>query len=264
MKLKEQNPFQFSTLTIAFPMYFVLFLWVVYWFELQFGFTFAKYGIYPRSLKGLLGVFTSPFIHGDLKHLLNNSAPTFVLLITLFYFYRKVAFYVLIYGTLLLGILTWIIGRESYHIGASGIIYLLFGFIFFSGLIQKHYRLIAVSLMVIFLYGGMIWYIFPTKEGVSWEGHLSGLIIGLIFSIKFKRSRKKTPQYDWEKEGYIEDEFDLQFDDDGNFTPPEEEVDDKLIENQTIVKEIEKVCFKISDFKENNKVIYYINTKSKK
>ena len=222
MKLKDPNPFQFSLLTIAFPMYFVLLLWIIFWFEMKFGFNFVKYGLYPRTFSGLKGILISPFIHGDLKHLFNNSVPIFVLLMTLFYFYRKVAFKVLIYGTLLLGLLTWIIGRSSFHIGASGIVYLLFGFIFFSGLFQKYYRLIAVSLMVIFLYGGMIWYIFPSKDGISWEGHLSGLIVGIIYAIKYRNSSPKTPQYDWEKEDYIEDSFDQRFDENGNFIPLEE------------------------------------------
>ncbi len=225
MKLKEHNPFQFSTITIALPMYFVLFLWFVFWFEGYFGLNFAKYGLYPRTVKGLIGIFISPFIHGDLKHLFNNSIPIFVLLLTLFYFYRKVAFNVLASGTLLLGLLTWFIGRPSYHIGASGIIYLLFSYIFFSGLFQKYFRLIAVSLMVIFLYGGMIWYIFPTKESISWEGHLSGLIVGLMFAVYYRKSSPKTAQYDWEKDDYVKDKFDLQFDEDGNFIPPPPEED---------------------------------------
>jgi len=89
MKLKDYNPFQFTPLTIAFPMYFVLLLWIIFWFEMKFGFNFAKYGLYPRTFSGLKGILISPFIHGDLKHLFNNSVPIFVLLMTLFYFYRK-------------------------------------------------------------------------------------------------------------------------------------------------------------------------------
>lgn len=220
MKIQEQNTFKFDIWTIAFPLYFVLFMWFIFWIEMQFSYNFTKYGLYPRSLKGLQGIIFSPFIHGDLKHLSNNSVPLFVLLLNLVYFYRKLAVSVIVYGTFFLGLLTWIIARNSYHIGASGIVYLLFSFVFFSGIFQKQYRLIAVSLMVIFLYGGMIWYIFPTKEGISWEGHLSGLIIGLLFAIYYRKSSPKTPQYDWEEEGYIKDSFDLQFDDNGNFIPP--------------------------------------------
>jgi len=220
MKSTEQESFKFTPMVIAIPLYFVLSLWVVYLIELRFDVNFTKYGLYPKTLKGLRGILFSPFIHGSTKHLFNNSIPLFVLLTTLFYFYRKVAFKVLIYGTLLLGLFTWLIGRDSYHIGASGIVYLLFSFVFFSGLLTKYYRLTAVSLMVIFLYGGMIWYIFPTKEGISWEGHLSGLLAGIFFAILYRKHGPKNKQYAWEKEGYQKDDFDLRFDEDGNYIPP--------------------------------------------
>ena len=140
--MEDKNAFRFSTLTLAIPLYFVLLLWVVYWFEVKFGFNFNKYGIYPRTVSGLKGILFSPFIHGDIKHLYHNSVPLFVLMFSLIYFYRFIASKVFIYGTLITGLLTWIMARPAYHIGASGIIYLLFSFIFFSGIIRKNYRLI--------------------------------------------------------------------------------------------------------------------------
>ena len=232
MRLNE-NPFKFTALTLAIPLYFVLFMWIVFWFETKFGYNFAKYGLRPRTFSGLKGILISPFIHGDFKHLFNNSTSLFVLLITLFYFYRKIALKVLIYGTLILGFITWLIGRDSFHIGASGIVYLLFGFTFLGGILSKHYRLTAVSFMVIFLYGSMIWYIFPMDEKISWEGHLSGLLTGFAFAIIYRNSEPKQEQYAWEKEGYVKDAFDLQFDDAGNFVPPkpieEIEVEDAMI-----------------------------------
>ena len=111
---------------------------------------------------------------------------------------------VLIYGTLLSGLTTWIIARDSYHIGASGIVYLLFSFILFSGIISKNKRLIAVSLIVIFLYGSMIWYILPVKEEISWEGHLSGFIVGLLFAFNFRKHGPKPQKYEWEDEDYLD------------------------------------------------------------
>ena len=219
MSNQKNNSFNFSIETIAFPLYFVLFLWIVYWFETTFNYNFAKYGLYPKSFKGLRGIIISPFLHSDLRHLFNNSVPLFVLLLSLFYFYKKIAYKILVLGTLSLGLLTWFIGRESFHIGASGIVYLLFSFIFFSGIFSKYYRLIAVSLMVIFLYGSMIWYIFPIKESISWEGHLSGFITGLLFAFIYRKTVPKPPQYDWQKSNYKKDAFDLQFDDNGNFIP---------------------------------------------
>jgi len=208
MNLQEEHKqFKFTPVTLAIPLYTVLFLWIVYWFEVKFNYNFTKYGIYPRTLTGLKGVLFSPFIHSSLKHLFNNSIPFFVLLTSLFYFYRKIAFKVLLYGVLLSGLLTWLIAREAYHIGASGIVYLLFSFILFSGLIRKYYRLIAVSLIVIFLYGSMIWYILPIKEGISWEGHLSGFLIGIFFAFKYRNYGPEKLQYDWHDEDYIDKEY---------------------------------------------------------
>ncbi len=215
---KNQH-FKFTPILIAIPLYFVLTLWLIFWFEVKFGYNLNRYGIYPRSFQGLRGVLFGPFIHGDIKHLYHNSIPLFVLFFSLYYFYRNIAIKLFIYGTLLTGILTWIIARKSFHIGASGIIYMLFSFIFFSGIIRKNYRLIAVSLMVIFLYGSMVWYVLPVKEDVSWEGHLSGFVIGLFLAFYYKKEGLQKVRYDWENENYQKDDFDLMFDDEGNFNP---------------------------------------------
>jgi len=210
--MESQNQFKFSPWTLAVPLYLVLSLWIVYWFEVRNGYNFNSFGVYPRSLSGLKGILFSPFIHGDIKHLYHNSAPLFVLLFSLLYFYRSIAWKVFIYGTLCTGLITWVIARKSYHIGASGIIYLLFSFIFFSGIIRKNYRLVAVSLMVIFLYGSMVWYLLPVKESVSWEGHLSGFLSGLVMAFIFRGTGPQRFQYDWEKEDYEPDDFDTLFD----------------------------------------------------
>ena len=220
--MKDQNQFKFSPVILAIPLYFVLFLWVVFWIEVKFGYNFNKYGIYPRTLFGLRGIVFSPFIHGDIKHLYNNSIPLFVLMFSLFYFYRKIAFKVLIYGTLIMGILTWLFARQSFHIGASGIIYLLFSFLFFSGVFRKNIRLIAVSLTVIFLYGSMVWYLLPIKDEISWEGHLSGFLMGIFFAYFYRGRGPQKFKYEWEKDNYEEDEFDQMFDENGKFIPPKQ------------------------------------------
>ena len=200
------------------PIVAIVAIWLIYWVEITFGYNFNTYGILPREIKGLRGVLFSPFIHSDASHLSSNSIPLFVLLASLFYFYRKIAHKVLIYGILLSGLFCWIIARDSYHIGASGVIYLLFSFIFFSGIIRKHYRLIAMSLVVIFLYGGMIWFIIPTEDRISWEGHLSGFLIGLLFAFLYRKKGIIKEQYQ-----FSETEFDLLFDENGNFSPPKVE-----------------------------------------
>lgn len=223
--MNNQEHFKFSTGVVAYPIFFVLTIWLVFWFEVRFGFNFSKYGIYPQTLSGLKGVVLSPFIHGSIQHLYHNTIPLFVLSMALFYFYRRIAWKVLLLGIVVSGILTWYIGRPSFHIGASGLIYVLVSFIFFKGVFAKHYRLIALSLLVIFLYGSLIWYALPLEEGVSWEGHLSGLITGLLFALIFKKAIAKPKKYVWEQKDYNEadDPFLKHFDENGNFIEHSEE-----------------------------------------
>lgn len=218
--MEDNTTLKFNNYIIIVPALSIFMIWFVYWLEIKCGFNFNKYGIYPRSFKGLRGILFSNFIHSGPNHLFNNSVPLFVLLSSLFYFYREVALKVLLFGILSMGFLTWLIARESYHIGASGVVYLLFGFVLFSGLFKKHYRLVALSLIIIFLYGSMIWYILPVKDGMSWEGHLSGLIVGIILAIIYKNKGLVRKEYHFQKT-----EFDNLFDEDGNFIPSLEEND---------------------------------------
>ena len=216
--MQENKQLTFSNQTIIVPLLFVFLIWLVYWIEINFGWNFNKFGVYPRTLSGFKGVFLTHFIHSDTKHLFNNSIPLFVLTASLFYFYKEVAWKVLAFGGILAGLFTWIIARESYHIGASGIVYLLFSFIFFSGIIKKHFRLISLSLIVIFLYGSMIWYIFPIKDGMSWEGHLSGFLVGIFFAYLYKNKGITKKEFEFTKT-----DFDDLFDENGNLIPPKTE-----------------------------------------
>ncbi|OIQ28102.1 MAG: rhomboid family intramembrane serine protease [Bacteroidetes bacterium MedPE-SWsnd-G2] len=216
--MKEQQ-FKFSPGVIAYPVFFVLSIWIVFWLQVRFLPGIKKWGIYPETLVGLRGVIFSPFLHSDIEHIYHNSIPLLVLSMSLFLFYRKISWKVLGYGILLSGLITWFIGRPANHIGASGLIYVLVSFIFFKGIFAKHYRLVALSLMMVFLYGSMIWYVFPIKEGMSWEGHLAGLITGFVFAIIFRKEVAKPEKYVWEKPEYNEDDdpFLKHFDADGNF-----------------------------------------------
>jgi membrane associated rhomboid family serine protease len=184
--MKEDNQLNISKSIFLIPVVYIVAIWFIYWLEIQFDFNFNKYGVFPRTFFGFRGVFLTHFIHSNVGHLFNNSVPLFVLLSSLFYFYKDVAYKVLLFGGFFTGFLTWCIARESYHIGASGIVYLLFSFVFFSGIIKRHFRLVALSLIIIFLYGSMIWYVLPIKEGISWEGHLSGFLVGLVFAVAYR------------------------------------------------------------------------------
>lgn len=207
---------------LILPMLGVLSLWIIYWLDWRYYLELYQYGVYPRSLVGLRGVVFSPFIHGGLKHIYNNSIALFVLLLLLQFFYKKQTWQVLGWGILLSGIGTWLIARESHHIGASGLVYVLVSFIFFKGIQTKHFRLVALSLLIVVLYGSTIWYMFPdVEEGISWEGHLSGFVVGFVLSVFLKAPNysETVYKYEWQSPSYNpnNDPFMQCFDNDGNF-----------------------------------------------
>lgn len=227
MQYKEE--LSFSLWYLIIPVFFGLSIWTVYWAELETGVYLTHLGIYPRALKGVPGILLSPFIHSSVTHLYHNTLPLMVLSAALFYFYRNIAWKVMGWGVLLSGVLTWVLARPAWHIGASGVIYMLVNFIFFKGLFARNYRLMALSLMVVFLYGSMVWYVLPVDDKISWEGHLSGAIAGFVLSLFFKKEVLQPIRYRWEQEDYEEDDdpFMRHFDEDGNFieqlpSPPEE------------------------------------------
>ena len=187
--------------TILFiPFLFLTLMWSIKTVEYIFNYSFISFGIYPQKISGLKGIIFSPFIHQDFTHLINNSYPIIILGGLLFLFYKKIATEILLWLYFTSGFWLWIIGRNSFHIGASGIIYAIASFLFFSGLIKKNSRFSAVSMLIVFLYGSMVWGIFPLKEALSWEGHLSGFLSGLLISFFYKNEGPKKERYQWEIE----------------------------------------------------------------
>lgn len=175
--------------------------------ESLFGLDLAGGGIFPLELKGVPGIFLSPFIHDDFKHLLNNSLPLFFLSIALFYFYADAAWKIFGWTYILTGLLVWLAGRTAWHIGASGLVYGLASFLFFSGIIKRHFRLIALSLLIVFLYGSMVWGMFPhIYQNVSWESHMLGFFSGTILAIIYRNEGPQLPVYEWMEEDEEEEE----------------------------------------------------------
>lgn len=238
----DKNRLYFSTEVIGYPLLFVMSLWIIFWIESRFGINFNKYGIYPRTADGLVGIISGPLIHGSLKHIFNNSVPLFVLSTALFYFYRSIRWKVLLYGLILTGVATWVIGRPALHIGASGVVYMLVAFLFFKGIFSKQFQLTALALIVVFLYGGLLWYVFPVDPKISWEGHLSGFFVGLLFAFLFKGVPLENKKYDWERDDFIpeNDPFLSQFDENGNFVgqPKKEEIETSEASELTEIKVI--------------------------
>lgn len=186
--MQEEKSIEYRRLIISLvpPAAIIFLLWLVKIFETADGLDLFYYGIKPREVEGLAGILASPFIHSTFNHLINNSVPFFFLLTAIFYFYQKVAWRVLGLSYILTGTLVWIFARPSYHVGASGLVYSFAAFLFTSGIIRKNINLMAISLLVIFLYGSMVWGILPYRPDMSWESHLIGLItgVGLAFSYR--------------------------------------------------------------------------------
>jgi membrane associated rhomboid family serine protease len=155
----------------------------------------------PRRTFGLIGILSSPFVHDDIWHLVANSGPLFMFLAATLYFYRRVALKAMLGITLLSGAWVWLFAHEGAHIGASGVVYGLGAFLFFSGVFRWDVRSISLSLLIALIYGGMVWGVLPGKEGISWESHLFGAIAGVGMAWVFRKvdvvPRKR---YQWEDE----------------------------------------------------------------
>ena len=197
MKRKNLTSLKFSAIVL-------IIIWSVKIFEIVFDYDFTEYGVLPRKFNGLTGIFFSPLIHSDVNHLLSNSLPVIILCLLIFNFYSQIAKKILIYLYFISGLWLWCIGRESFHIGASGLIYAMASFLFFSGILRKNSQLSAVALLVIFIYGGLFWGLFPIHKNVSWEGHLTGFIAGILVSFIFRKDGPKRKKYNWEIEEDLE------------------------------------------------------------
>lgn len=170
------------------------------------GYRFTEYGLYPRKAEGLTGLLTMHFIHGSLEHIWHNTLGFLVLNSFLFYFYRSVSLRVFLFVFLTSGLLLWFIGRPNYHIGASMLIYAEFAFLLVSGFIRKNPKMLRVSLVVTLYYGSLVWYLFPIDSKISWEGHLSGFVAGIIAAVLFRKLGPQRTVYRYELEPEEEEE----------------------------------------------------------
>ena len=185
-------------------IFFLIFLWLIHFSNLHFSLNLYQLGIFPRTLDGLWGIIFAPLVHSsfDNNHLINNSVPFLILTWAMFYFYRPIAWRVLFFSWIITGLSVWVFGRNSFHIGISGVIYSQLFFLFFSGVFRQDSRLLTVALLVVFIYGSMLWGIFPYDWKISYESHLSGAIVGVVLS-RFYRKENATfikPKTQWEIE----------------------------------------------------------------
>lgn len=188
-----------------YPLLLIVVMWLVFWADHLFPeIPFYHWGVIPKDTSTLRGILLMPLLHAknDIGHIMNNSVPTGILLAALIYYYRAIAGRVFIIAWLLTGIGLFLFAdnTSSYHIGMSGLVYALASFLFVSGIIRKYRPLQAIALFVAFVYGSMIWGIFPTEAHVSWEGHLSGMVVGVLLAFVYRKRGPQAPKYIYEIE----------------------------------------------------------------
>lgn len=188
------------------PLLFPVILWVVHLVSVLFQIDLTRMGILPRNFTGLLGIITSPMVHGDFSHLISNTIPLVVLGWIIFFFYPKVSYLAFGFIYFFTGLLVWIFARQVYHIGASGVVYGFVSFLFFSGIFRRDNKSIALALIITFLYGGLVWGMIPGLKGISWESHFLGAVTGLAAAYLFRKVDPPAKKYDWEDEP---DDFDV-------------------------------------------------------
>jgi len=218
MDKEEQRRF-FSSM--VFPGLLVLLLWIIKLIEVSFQVSFAEYGLLPQSFIGLRGILFSPLLHADWAHLSSNSVPLFLLSAGLFYYYGKKAPVIFILCWLVTGIWVWIFAADTgTHIGASGVVYALATFHFTGGILRHEPRMMAFSLLVVFLYGSLVWGISPNffpGKNISWESHLLGGLAGIIIAFAYRGEGPQKKIYQWD-----DDEEEIEYFDDEALTDEEQ------------------------------------------
>jgi len=228
MDKEEKRKFYGS---MVFPGLLIILLWVIKTIEVAFNISFAEYGLLPQTIQGLRGILFSPLLHADWAHLSSNSVPLFLLSSALFYYYGKKAMTIFILCWLVTGLWVWVFaGDTGTHIGASGVVYALATFHFTGGLLRREPRMMAFSMLVAFLYGGLVWGIspdfFPGKN-ISWQSHLLGGLAGILIAFAYRSEGPQREIYNWDEDEenieYIEEE-----------THPADEISDPGNENKEI------------------------------
>lgn len=172
------------------PLRLAFLMWIIFSFEFFLNLDFGFLGVHPRHLAGLIGIFTSPLIHGNFQHIVSNTIPLILLGTTLFVFYNAIAVRVFLQCYIFTGILVWVFGREFWHIGASGVIYGLAFFLISYGFFRKDFRSLLISIIVVSIYGGLVYGVLPTRANISWESHLFGGLVGIATAYTLRHTRQ--------------------------------------------------------------------------
>ena len=215
--MTSQDDKRFLLGSTIIPIILVAIMWLVKIIETVFDLDFSFLGIKPMSAEGLPGILLFHFIHGDWHHLFANTVPILVLGSSLYYFYRPIANKILLILIFTTGLITWCMARSGVHIGASGLVYGLTYFLMLSGFIRRDRKLIIISLIVVFLYGSLVWGLYPKyaiENNISWEGHLAGFVMGIVLAFYFRKEGPQREEYIWDSDDDDDDDNDSDDDSD--------------------------------------------------
>lgn len=209
---------------MVWPLLIIVAIWLVFFINLRFDVHLNAWGMHPREWRGIYGIFTMVFLHGDFDHLFSNTVPLLLAMGFIFTYFKKERAGILILNLLITGILLIFMGEyRSNHIGASGLVYAFIFFLVTHAFLTKNKEMLAASFILIFLYGSLIYGLFPDYglligKDISWEGHLAGAISGILTALYY---RNQGPQ----RLTFFDDEQDDDDDDDelGYWNMPEEE-----------------------------------------
>lgn len=171
------------------PLRLVFLMWLFFFLEFNFGLPLSLFGVQPRSWLGLIGIVTSPMLHGNITHLISNTFPLLFLGGTLFYFYPRIAVTVFFRAYIWTNILVWLFAAGGTHIGASGLIYGIAFFLIFFGLLRRDFMSLVISIVTILLYGGVFYGILPSDPTISWESHFGGALVGVASAFTFRKKK---------------------------------------------------------------------------
>lgn len=241
--------------SMLYPFLLVCILWIIFILDREFSLDLYTWGVKPLQPETWKGIFTMPLVHSqrDFTHIINNSVPLYILTACLIYFYRSISIKVFAILWIVPGLLVFALaGGKSFHIGISGVIYALFGFLMISGVVRNFKPVQAITLFVVFLYGSLIYGVFPTDEPISWEGHLFGLVTGVVTGIFFRKKGPQETKYQFE----IEKEMGIE--------PPdlEGEYNERLLAHQQMLQRREEERLLAEAAKNEPSYIYHYTSKS--
>lgn len=244
MQIQQQtHPFGSAVEAIVYPILLLVVMWLVFWADHLFpDVHFYKFGVIPKSVDTIGGIILMPLLHSkdEIGHIVNNSVPTAILLGALIYYYREIALRVFVFAWLFTGVGLWVFAENtsSYHIGMSGVVYALASFLFTSGVLRRYLPLQGISLFVAFVYGSMVWGLFPIEPRISWEGHLAGAISGIVLAVIYRKRGPQAPKYIYEIEkelGIDPPDFEGEYNEKLRLAKLEEEERERLANQPVII-----------------------------